>query len=82
LEFGVKLLMRFLFVGREAENADTFALIHLVGVAKRARFFGTTRRIVLWIKIKNDALTFEVFKLYRLPVLIVRLKSRSPITFF
>ena len=49
------------FVGRHvvSANADHFGSCILKGgiaIAKAARFFRTSRRVIFWIKVKHDAL--------------------------
>ena len=84
-----KLVLRDeLFVGidrieTDAKNLGVGGLKLFPEIPKIARFFCATRRIILWIEIKNEAfLSFKILKAYIAPVTRGKRKFRSFVTFF
>jgi hypothetical protein len=62
--------MRLLTVSRNADHLDIFLVEFVARITERTRFFGSARRIVLWIEPEHDALASEILEADRFAVLI------------
>jgi hypothetical protein len=81
VKFGDKLIMRFDTVSADADN-DSVGLCHgLYSVAEPARFFGSARRVVLWIEPKYHVLPGVIGKRMFLAVAPGQRKRRGLLPF-
>ena len=77
-----EFLMRLLVIDRNAEQLNVLFIKFVVRIPERARFLGSARGVVFWVKEQHDALAFQVRELDRVAVVVSGRKVRCLIAFF
>jgi hypothetical protein len=54
-------LMRLFVVDRDPDHLDVLFVEFVARITERTCFFGSARRVVLWIKPQDDAFAAKVF---------------------